>query len=70
MQELLEQFRIYLQKKDSSGKTIRAYLSDLRKFIKWYCETEGRPPDMRSIGSLDTAEFKRHLKDISKISHG
>lgn len=61
MQELIEQFRTYLQEKDSSPETVKAYLSDINKFAGWYCETEGTLPDMRLVGSLDIAEFKRYL---------
>ena len=61
MQDLMEQFKAHLAEKDSSPETIRGYLSDLRKFVKWYQETEGKPPCMRSVGALDLAEFKRYL---------
>lgn len=61
MHELLKQFKVYLQEKDSSVNTISAYLSDLKKFAEWYRQTEGSYPDMRSVGPLDLAEFKRHL---------
>lgn len=61
MQELLEQFKIHLQEKDSSPETIKAYLSDIKKFAGWYRETEGTAPDMNTVGSLDIAEFKRYL---------
>ncbi len=63
MKELLEKFRIYLLEKDSSLETIKAYISDVKKFIKWYVQTTGTCPDMRSVGLLDIAEFKRHLMD-------
>lgn len=45
MYNLLDQFKHHLQEKDSSAETIRSYLGDLRKFIKWYHETEGELPD-------------------------
>jgi len=63
MQEYIKQFKIYLQEKDSSPETIKAYISDIKKFIKWYQEAEGSLPDIRAVGSLDIAEFKRHLLD-------
>jgi len=63
MKELLEKFRIYLLEKDSSLETIKAYISDVNKFVKWYSQTTGALPDMCSVGPLDIAEFKRHLMD-------
>jgi integrase/recombinase XerD len=61
MQELLEDFKGHLQKKDFSGETIRAYLGDLRKFMGWYRGTEGALPQAHAVGPLDIAEFKRYL---------
>lgn len=60
--QIIEQFIQYLKtKKDASPQTIKAYTSDIKKFVKWYIETEGEPPDFKVVGVMDMAEFKRYL---------
>lgn len=66
MQTLLKQFKTHLQEKDSSPETIKAYISDIRKFARWYSETTGSLPNMYSVGSLYIAEFKRYLMNIDQ----
>ncbi len=60
---LLNQYKIFLQEKDLSAQTIRGYINDLRKFINWYQETEGELPCTNNIGPLDLVEFKRYLQN-------
>jgi integrase/recombinase XerC len=60
---IIPEFKQYLKGKDSSLRTIEAYLADLKKFIKWYQETAGELPETASVGPLDIAEFKRHLQN-------
>jgi integrase/recombinase XerC len=59
----IPEFEQYLKEKDSSQRTVEAYLADLKKFIKWYQETAGELPEAASVGPLDIAEFKRHLQN-------
>lgn len=63
MYDLISEFEIYLREKDASSFTVRAYLSDLKKFIKWYWDTVGELPEVGVVGPLDAAEFKRHLQN-------
>ncbi len=66
MKNSLEQYEKYLQKNGHSSGTARSYGGDLRKFVRWYQEIEGRQPDIKSISPLDLAEFKRHLINIGQ----
>ncbi|MDI3535354.1 MAG: hypothetical protein PWQ82_1719 [Thermosediminibacterales bacterium] len=63
MYDLISKFEVYLREKDASSFTVRAYLSDLKKFIKWYRDTADELPKADIIGPLDIAEFKRHLQN-------
>ncbi len=63
MYDLISEFEVYLREKDASPFTVRAYLSDLKKFIKWYRDTAGELPEVGVVGPLDIAEFKRHLQN-------
>lgn len=62
MNEILNAFGQYLRgEKDASSATVRAYLTDLKKFFRWYYETTGDAARIDAIGPLDIAEFKRHM---------
>lgn len=63
MYDLIFEFEVHLREKDASPFTVRAYLSDLKKFIKWYRDTVGELPEVGVVGPLDIAEFKRHLQN-------
>ncbi|QSQ10511.1 Tyrosine recombinase XerC [Koleobacter methoxysyntrophicus] len=63
MYDLISEFEVYLREKDASPFTVRAYLSHLKKFIKWYRDTAGELPETGVVGPLDIAEFKRHLQN-------
>ena len=49
-----------------SEKTVRAYSSDLKKFTKWYFETNGNELTWDTVGPLDIAEFKRYLLNLKQ----
>lgn len=62
MQEILNAFEVYLRgEKDASQATVRSYLNDLKKFVRWYYETTGEAARVDAVGPLDIAEFKRHM---------
>ncbi|WP_088554049.1 tyrosine-type recombinase/integrase, partial [Calderihabitans maritimus] len=62
MEKILNAFEGYLRgEKDVSPATIRSYLSDLKKFMRWYFETTGDPVRVDAVGPLDIAEFKRYM---------
>ncbi|NLY38599.1 MAG: tyrosine-type recombinase/integrase [Firmicutes bacterium] len=58
----MQSFIDYLKESDASPHTIKSYISDLKKFMKWYVETTGEElKDFNAVGSLHVAEFKRYL---------
>jgi len=38
---MLTEFTIWLQSRDTAGKSIRAYLSDMRHFMGWFKQATG-----------------------------
>jgi integrase/recombinase XerC len=60
--DVIDEFRAELMAKEASSATIKAYILDLNKFKRWYAETVGEKPLLKSIGPLDIAEFKRFLQ--------
>lgn len=66
LQNILQEYRSCLEKRDSSKHTIEGYVSDLKKFSRWYEGTTGSGVEISAIGSLDIAEFKRYLLNMNQ----
>jgi site-specific recombinase XerD len=59
---MLCKFNAYLKEMDASPASIKAYLCDLRKFIRWYEDTAGAPPKTAAVIRLDIVEFRNYLE--------
>ena len=66
LQNILQEYRSCLEKRDSSKHTIEGYVSDLKKFSRWYEGTTGSGVEISAIGSLYIAEFRRYLLNMNK----
>ena len=44
IQDMLCKFEAYIREIDASTTSIKAYLCDLRKFIRWYEDVVGTTP--------------------------
>jgi len=44
IQGMLREFEAYLREMDARPASIKAYLCELKNFIRWYEETAGAPP--------------------------
>jgi len=62
IQDMLCKFNAYLKEMDASPASIKAYLCDLRKFIRWYEETTGAHPKTAAVIRLDIVEFRNYLE--------
>jgi integrase/recombinase XerC len=59
---MLCKFNAYLKEMDASPASIKAYLCDLRKFIRWYEDATGMPPKTAAVIRLDIVEFRNYLE--------
>jgi site-specific recombinase XerD len=59
---MLCEFETYLREMDAGLASIKAYLCDLRKFIRWYEDTAGMPPKTAAVIRLDIVEFRNYLE--------
>ncbi|RKP44483.1 hypothetical protein D7Z26_26595 [Cohnella endophytica] len=60
MADYIAEFQAWLQNEDNGEKTIRSYGSELRKFFRWYEETEGKgfiPTDITPIMLMDYRSY-------------
>ena len=62
IQDMLCKFNAYLEEMDASPASIKAYLCDLMKFIRWYEETTGVQPKTAAVIRLDIVEFRNYLE--------
>ena len=62
IQDMFCQFEAYLREIDASPASIKAYLCDLRKFIRWYEDTTGTIPKTAAMIRLDIVEFRNYLE--------
>jgi integrase/recombinase XerC len=62
IQDMMCEFNAYLKEMDASPASIKAYLCDLRKFIRWYEDTTGTTPKTAAIIRLDIVEFRNYLE--------
>jgi integrase/recombinase XerC len=62
IQDMLCKFNAYLKEMDASPASIKAYLCDLRKFIRWYEDTTGVHPKTAAVIRLDIVEFRNYLE--------
>jgi site-specific recombinase XerD len=62
IQDMLCKFNAYLEEMDASPASIKAYLCDLRKLIRWYEETTGVQPKTAAVIRLDIVEFRNYLE--------
>jgi site-specific recombinase XerD len=66
IEELLEQFHRYLEARDKSPHSIRAYLSDLRQFAAWFTEHTGEPFTLAATTEYDVRDWRDHLAATMK----
>jgi integrase/recombinase XerC len=62
----LHDFETYLKEQDASPASIAGYLSDLKKFARWYEATTGKPPQPGRVISLDIIEFRGYLQNAKQ----
>ena len=50
-----------MQARDLSAHSIRAYLSDLRRFAAWFTEHTGEPFALEAATEYDVRDWRDHL---------
>lgn len=56
----------YLQDRDVSGQTIKAFRSDWAKFRRWFETANHEPLDLARITVRDVADFREHLTTVRR----
>ena len=66
MEELLQDYRDYLYDQDKSEQTVKAYMTDLRSFSRWFQQVTGEALVLNSITPMEIIEFRNALLDWGK----
>jgi len=61
MEDTLQRFRAWLEAQDRSPRTVRAYLSDLAHFARWFAQTNGQPLTPEAITPTDIREYRQWM---------
>lgn len=61
--ESLQDLVRYLRRQDRSEATIKHYHHDLRQFARWFEQTNGRQPTLKTITSIDVREYRSYMQN-------
>lgn len=57
-----DQFRSYLAAHAFAAPTIKAFTLDLKKFAKWFAESNREPFSVKRVTTRDVSDFRDHLR--------
>lgn len=61
MNDLLQDYCDYLYDQDKSEQTIKAYMTDLRSFSRWFQGITGEPLEVESITPMEIIEYRNAM---------
>jgi site-specific recombinase XerD len=62
-----DQYRDHLYQKQKSQRTVKGYLSDVRRFAAWFEDAVGEPFDPKSITDVDVAQYISFMRTVRKM---
>ncbi|MCE2393019.1 tyrosine-type recombinase/integrase [Candidatus Poribacteria bacterium] len=66
MDDLLQDYRDYLYDQDKSEQTIKAYMTDLSSFSRWFQQTTGEPLNLENITPMEIIDYRNAMLDWDK----
>ena len=66
MDDLLQDYRDYLYDQDKSEQTIKAYMTDLRSFSRWFQQSTGEPLNLENITPAEIIDYRNAMLDWGK----
>ena len=66
MDNLLQDYRDYLYDQDKSEQTVKAYMTDLRSFSRWFQQHTGESLDLESITPMEIIDYRSAMLDWGK----
>ena len=66
MDDLLQDYRDYLYDQDKSEQTIKAYMTDLNSFSRWFQQTTGEPLNLENVTPMEIIDYRSAMLDWDK----
>ena len=66
MDDLLQDYRDYLHDQDKSEQTIKAYMTDLRSFSRWFHQIIGEALNLEKITPMEIIDYRNAMLDWGK----
>ena len=66
MDDLLQDYRDYLYDQDKSEQTIKAYMTDLNSFSRWFQHTTGEPLNLENVTPMEIIDYRSAMLDWDK----
>ncbi|MCP4542436.1 MAG: tyrosine-type recombinase/integrase [Chloroflexi bacterium] len=68
METTLQNFRDWLEKQDSSPRTVSAYTADLAHFARWFTQTNGVPLTPEMVTPTDVREYRQWMQAVRGLA--
>ena len=66
MDDILQDYRDYLYDQDKSEQTVKAYMTDLRAFLRWFQDMTGETLSLESITPMEIIDYRNAMLDWGK----
>ena len=66
MDDLLQDYRDYLHDQDKSEQTIKAYMTDLSSFSRWFQHNTGEPFELENVTPMEIIDYRNAMLDWGK----
>ena len=66
MDDILQDYRDYLYDQDKSEQTVKAYMTDLRAFLRWFQHMTGETLSLESITPMEIIDYRNAMLDWGK----
>ena len=66
MDDILQDYRDYLYDQDKSEQTVKAYMTDLRAFSRWFQHMTGQTLSLESITPMEIIDYRNAMLDWGK----
>ena len=64
----LTQFRLALQESDRRPRTIDSYAKDVKRFDRWFIQSQSHSPDLGEITPLDVRDYREYMRREMALS--
>lgn len=68
MEQIFDQYRSHLEELGRTSTTIKGYLADLKRFVRWLEGKIGQPFSPANVVPLDVQQYKLYMQEKKKLA--